>query len=344
MKYIATLVVSALINALTVQAQTADLVLFSEDGSKFTLVVDGEVKNEVPAARVVATGIRSESPVVIVRFAETSVPQLRKSLLLESGSEYTFMLTTNKKGERVLRPTGQAALGSAKPMVVEKPVPTTFVEDGSPAVPTSTTVTTQQVQAGVVEQLTTVTIVEEQVVDGAGQDMKVDMVVEGVGMNMNVMVTEDDMNTGSTSGSRTTTTTTTTTTSTTANVPQVLVAPAAVVPEKVTGTYRMPGYTGPIGCSMPMSDAEFSDASRSVETKDFEDSKLTVAKQIGRDRCFTADQVKAIMAVFSFEDSKLEFAKYAYDRTHDIGNYYKINDAFTFESSVEELNKFLESR
>ncbi|MBK9515283.1 MAG: DUF4476 domain-containing protein, partial [Flavobacteriales bacterium] len=47
---------------------------------------------------------------------------------------------------------------------------------------------------------------------------------------------------------------------------------------------------------------------------------------------------------FSFEDSKLDFAKYAYDRTYDIGNYFKVNDAFTFESSMDELNEFIQAR
>jgi hypothetical protein len=108
--------------------------------------------------------------------------------------------------------------------------------------------------------------------------------------------------------------------------------------------YRMPGYTGPVGCAMPMSQTEFNDARKSIESKSFEDSKMTTAKQVGRDRCFTTDQVKGIMGLFSFEDTKLEFAKYAYERTHDIGNYFKVNDAFTFESSIDDLNRYIQSR
>jgi hypothetical protein len=69
-----------------------------------------------------------------------------------------------------------------------------------------------------------------------------------------------------------------------------------------------------------------------------------MAKQIGRDRCFTVEQVKGIMGVFGFEDTKLDFAKYAYERTYDIGNYYKVNDAFSFETSVEELNEYIQAR
>ncbi len=60
------------------QAQTADLVFFTDDGTKFTLLIDGDVKNSTPATRVVATGIRNESPVVIVRFEDASIPQLKQ--------------------------------------------------------------------------------------------------------------------------------------------------------------------------------------------------------------------------------------------------------------------------
>lgn len=105
--------------------------------------------------------------------------------------------------------------------------------------------------------------------------------------------------------------------------------------------YVMPGYSGAIGCPWPMDESEFSNAQSSVSSKDFEESKLTVAKQITGSNCLTADQVKRIMGEFDFEDSKLEYAKFAYDKTYDIGNYYKLNDAFDFESSIDELNEYI---
>jgi len=55
-------------------AQTSDLVFFTDDGAKFTLIVDGDVKNDKPATRVVATGIRTESPMVMVTFEDPAIP------------------------------------------------------------------------------------------------------------------------------------------------------------------------------------------------------------------------------------------------------------------------------
>jgi hypothetical protein len=352
-----TLVFAALLTAAIVQAQTTcDLVFFTDDGAKFTLVIDGEVKNETPASRVLATGIRNATPMVIVRFEDSNIPQLRKPGFFELGKEYTTMITTNKKGERVLRPTGEAELGTAaknepkptKPVFVEDPAP--VVTTTTPATTTSVTTTGQTTNVGVGadQVVTTVTVVEEDGMGtGTGENVNFNMGVNGLGVNMNINVTDGTGTTGAATTTRTTTrtTTTTTTTGTTTVAPPAPAptpAPAPVVKEPEV--YRMPGYSGRVGCGWPMNTGEFADAKKSIESKSFEDSKMTMLKQIGRDRCFTVDQVKGMMSVFSFEDSKLDWAKFAYDRTYDIDNYYKVNDAFTFESSIDDLNSYIQSR
>lgn len=105
----------------------------------------------------------------------------------------------------------------------------------------------------------------------------------------------------------------------------------------------VPGYNGPIGCNMPMNRNDFQSAKNSIQTKDFEQSKLTVAKQVFDHNCLLSSQVREIMMLFEFEQTRLDFAKYAYGRTYDIGNYYTVNDAFQFESSVDDLNRYVQS-
>ncbi|MBU0763999.1 MAG: DUF4476 domain-containing protein [Bacteroidetes bacterium] len=90
-----------------------------------------------------------------------------------------------------------------------------------------------------------------------------------------------------------------------------------------------------------MTDGEFLAAKQSIRSKDFEDSKLTIAKQIINAKCLTTLQVKEIMLLFDFEDTRLQFAKYAYGYTYDLSNYYLLNDAFEFESSIDELNDYI---
>jgi hypothetical protein len=146
-------------------------------------------------------------------------------------------------------------------------------------------------------------------------------------------------------GARTTSTTTSTTTTTTSHTVN---GQSDYIEEKpavhARPAYSMPGYNGPIGCDWPMSAGEFDDAKKSIESKGFEESKMTLAKQIAGGHCMTTDQVKGMMGLFGFEDSKLDFAKFAYGHTFDLGNYYKVNDTFGFESSIDELNKYIQSR
>lgn len=342
MKQLSAFVVAAAFASTTLSAQTTDLVFFTDDALKFTLIVDGEVKNAEPATRVVATGIRTESPMVMIRFEDAAIPQIKKPGYFPLGKEYTVMITTNKKGERVLRSTGEAELGTAAAKEPVKPKPTGFTDDVATEDVVDAPMTLQQdVEVDGVQQTTTITVVEEG--DGTTEGMNMNMGVNGVGINMNVGFTD-----GTTGGSSTTTTRTTTTTTTTGTTTMGTstgrVETARPAPVKEPEPYRLPGYTGPIGCAVPLSGTEFADLKKSIESKSFEDTKMTMAKQVAGDRCLTVEQVKAIMSVFSFEESKLDFAKFAYDHTHDIGSYYKVNDAFTFESSIEELNTYIQSK
>lgn len=105
----------------------------------------------------------------------------------------------------------------------------------------------------------------------------------------------------------------------------------------------MPGYNGRVGCDWPMNQADFQRAKNTIANADFDDDKLTIAKQVLGMNCLTVDQVKQLGMLFDFEDNKLEFAKFAWGRTYDLGNYYILNDMFDFSSSIDELNEYINS-
>ena len=92
-----------------------------------------------------------------------------------------------------------------------------------------------------------------------------------------------------------------------------------------------------------MSQRDFSQAMESIRSKSFEDSKLTLAKQIVKGNCVTSGQIAQIMGAFDFEDTKLQFAKFAYTLCFNPENYWKVNEAFEFEMSIDELNDYIES-
>ncbi|MCC7500992.1 MAG: DUF4476 domain-containing protein [Flavobacteriales bacterium] len=342
-----TLALAGTLSFLSLHAQTCDIVVFSDMGDKFTLMVDGAEVNATPASRVVASSIRNETPSLLVRFADASKTPIKQNGYFPLGKEYTVVITTNKKGQLVLRPSGEAELGTASKAEDAKPKPTTFVEDA----PAEDVVEEQTVDMNVGGQTVTTTTVVEESADGVndmdGENVNMSFGVNGMGVNMNVNV--NGTGTGTTTGTSTAKTTTTTTTTTkVTQTGAVAVKPVTTTKPETTAVlepvYKMPGYNGPVGCGYPMSSSEFDEAKASISSKGFEDTKMTLVKQIGRDRCFTVDQVKGLMGLFSFEDNKLDLAKFAYDHTYDIGNYYKVNDVFSFESSVEDLNEYIKSR
>ena len=90
-----------------------------------------------------------------------------------------------------------------------------------------------------------------------------------------------------------------------------------------------------------MSDVDFNQARESLRKEWFENTRVTTAKQVIDRNYFTARQVKELMLLFTFENNRLDIAKYAYNKTVDKGNYIIVNDALGMTKNKEELNRFI---
>jgi Domain of unknown function (DUF4476) len=95
------------------------------------------------------------------------------------------------------------------------------------------------------------------------------------------------------------------------------------------------------GYSNVMSEREFSNVKDQIRKEWFENNRLISVKFIIDKNNFTTAQVKDLMLLFTFENNRLEVAKYAYCKTMDQKNYYRLNDVLTFSSSKEELSCYL---
>lgn len=90
---------------------------------------------------------------------------------------------------------------------------------------------------------------------------------------------------------------------------------------------------------------EYAEAKAAVKKENFNNAKFNIAKQIIKSKeCFTAVQLKGIIALMGFEATRLKLAKFAYDYCIDKSNYYKINDVFDFSSSKTELSEYINSK
>ena len=106
-----------------------------------------------------------------------------------------------------------------------------------------------------------------------------------------------------------------------------------------TGNGGFPWGWPPINQGMNANDFEMLKAS--VRGKSFESAKLEICKQALYNNKVTSSQVAQLLDLMTFESTKLELAKFAYGRTVDKGNYYIVNNSFTFGSSISELGDYI---
>ncbi len=341
-------------------------VIYSEAGEKFTLYLNGEAMNSTPQTNVKLQNLTSEFYQARVDFQDATLADFsNNNFALHPGMEVTYQVKKNKKGEYVLRYYTENAISStasAKPTEDNNAVKDFAVVDDTPASTTSTQTNNNTAAVGNSKTTTTTTITGTNTTPNNNGTIGMNINVDGVNMGMNVNdgsntgngnvgmnINVDGMNMGinmnvpnmdvQTSGT-TTTTTTTRSTSTNSTVPAHTTRPSQPAQTQPSNTT----ISGNGNCTRSMDATSFGKAKQTIESKGFDDTKLSTAKQVAKANCLTTDQILEIMKVFGFEDSRLDFAKYAYDYCFDQNNYYNVSQGFTFDSSTEELNQYIETK
>lgn len=304
-------------------AQNSNLILFTEGGEKFSLFLNGIQVNEAPLNNVKAEDINMEMAQIRVVFETPGAPVLSQGIMFEPGMEMTAIIMKNKKGKYIFRPVGSVPTAQAKPasqtVAVTQPVTQQSVahnnyNDNEQVITTTSTTTTSNPNVG------------------GNTNFGVNINEAETGFSMNVSVNLNDVNTHMAESSMTTTTVTTTS-SDNEYQPSVSSKPVS-----------QPVAVAREGCSTPMSASDYARAKQSIIGKSFSEEKMTIFNQVLRANCVSVSQVVDFMGLFTYEDDKITVAKNAYKKTVDKGNYYQINDAFTYSGSVDELNEYLESQ
>ena len=303
-------------------SQSSTVSIFTQEGERIWVIVDGEKQNIDPQTKVVVSNLTAQNYKFKILFQDSKIPSIDKNIFTKDVDNKfhnsTYVVRKDNKGNYVVK------LNSDEIITAVPPASNSFQ-------PSQEQINTQTYQ-----QTTTTTTT-------TGDPQNVQL---GIGINVNETPTGVNMNVNmggvNTSGTVTSSTiTTSTTTISSNNINQDLPIEDHHEHNQPSHHYVMPGYSGPVGCPMPISNESFVAAKNSISSKSFDDSKLTIAKQVIANNCLICSQVKEIMLLFSFEDTKLELAKYAYKHTFDIGNYFQLNDAFQFESSIDDLNQYI---
>lgn len=103
--------------------------------------------------------------------------------------------------------------------------------------------------------------------------------------------------------------------------------------------YGNAGY----GYNRVISNQDFFAAERVMNREDFDNARLLYAKRLADDNYFTAEQVKDLAKFFSFDNSRMEFVKYAYAKTIDKSNFSIVCNAFDSNYAKDQLMNFIRS-
>jgi hypothetical protein len=96
------------------------------------------------------------------------------------------------------------------------------------------------------------------------------------------------------------------------------------------------------GYRQPMNKRSFVQLKQSIGRESFDDAKMNIAKAAFANSYLSSYQVKDLLSLFSFENSKLDIAKYCYRFATDPGNYFVVADALTYSSSKTALMKYIQ--
>ncbi len=297
-------------------------IFFTENGEQFWVILNGVRQNLEPETNVKVTGLNAPMYKLKVIFKDKALGTVEKTLFMpDESAEVTFVVKRNRKGVYVPRYFGATPI-KKEPTAPTQEVIVFMAANEYPADPWQTTTTTTTMMS--------TTTIE----DNGDQGGSVGISEGGVNVGVGISI-DGDLNQEVTE----TTVITSITTTTSGHVP------TTPRPQDPRANPRpAPGdviIVKDSRCRYSMGSIDFEGAKKSVASKTFADSKLTMAKQISDSNCLSARQVASIVSLFDFEDSKLDFAKYAYKRTVDKNNYFRVNDEFIYESSIDELNEFI---
>lgn len=91
-------------------------------------------------------------------------------------------------------------------------------------------------------------------------------------------------------------------------------------------------------------DNDLQDLQKRSEERIGDTDKLKLMKSVLERHTYTSSQVRTMSQWLSFDSSKLDFLKWAYNGTVDKRDYWKLEDVLSFDSSKEEFSDYLKAK
>jgi hypothetical protein len=115
---------------------------------------------------------------------------------------------------------------------------------------------------------------------------------------------------------------------------------AAKLTKKAAITQKS-NYNGTKGCQQAMSMIEFDNLYKTSKIESFDNKRTEIISNFISKNCLSVDQIEKLAQLYSFDNYKLDFLKFAYSKTFDLDNFKRLESLFSFDSYKRDFNKIM---
>lgn len=324
----------------------SNLSIFNNNGQSFYVVLNGIRQNAKPETNVQVGQIKNGSYAVKVIFADGKTPDIDKNFMIDAPYDITARIIF-KKGKGKLQLMGQEPThGVIQEAVVYRPTDAATYSDAvvviTPPVQTSTTIQTTPVQntttiqttgtgntTGITTTTTTGTIPDENV------NLNMNLSVGGVNVNLNANASGTGLGTGATITETSSSSSSTTTT----QVVQAQQNQQNAQHQQVIAQVQQAPLSSRVNCTKTMNRLEAFKAE--LQDQSFEEDRLEALQLELKSTCLTSAQAEQLIDLFTFDENRLEVAKYLSDRLTDRDNAGALAKKLTFDSNKMEYRRYI---
>ena len=308
----------------------SNLSIFNNNGQQFYVVLNGIRQNSKPETNVQVGQIKNGSYAVKVIFADGKTPDIDKNFMIDAPYDITARIIF-KKGKGKLQLIGQEPThGVIQEAVVYRPsdaavysdavVVNTIPNPNTTVIQTTGTGNTTGLNMNMNVQETTTTTTTTGTIPDENVNLNMNLSVGGVNLNLNANASGTGVGT-STSVSETSITSSSSVSSSSSTI----------------STTSTQGHT--VNCTQTMNRLEAFKAE--LQDQSFEDDRLEALKLGLNKTCLTTAQAAQLLDLFSFDENRLEAAKYLSDRLTDRESAGELAKKLNFDSSKMEYRRYI---
>lgn len=366
----AAVVLSTLLNA------QSNLSVFNNNGQPFYVVLNGIRQNSKPETNVQVSQIKNGSYSVKVIFADGKTPDIDKNFTIDAPYDITTRIVF-KKGKGKLQLMGmEPTHGVIQEAVVYRPNDAANYSDAvvvnTQAMPIQNTATIQTTGIGTTAGVnmnvnvsettpasvqtsnstnstnTTTTTTTTGTIPDENVNLNMNLSVGGVNVNLNANANGSGLATGATVTETTTSTISTITTSSNSVSTNTGLNPApnnmsnqvnANIQMNENTQLQQAAHSSRVNCTKTMNRLEA--FKLELQDQSFEEDRLEALKLAMNTTCLTTAQAEQLLDLFTFDENRLEVAKYLADRLTDRDNAGALAKKLTFDSNKMEYRRYI---